>query len=517
MATFLDQPGVQFPLVDGVRASSPTGRAILAEAVGAADPALAARIGAARTWRTDYIEHYVAATALGARGAAESLRTAAAGLDAVHRTLRYRCGGLEHSLADIDWHDAVTAKAVTVLGDRQPAAVLSVPYRGTHLSGSALRDQVRRWHERGVVEAGFVTAIERAIADPSLLRLPGRQIALLGAAAEMGPLEPLCEWGADILAIDVPVPAVADRIAEMARRGAGSVTVPQSDGSAPRVSAAYDPAALGSAGVAGMDIATAVPEVVGWLLANVASDKDLVLGMYGYADGARHVTLTAAADAIAMRLTAMRPGTGLAYLSTPTDAYLVPAPVVAEAHRRWDARGRGLGALHRGLRLASGGNLCRRGYPVDYTAADGSRWGVADMLLPMQGPNYALAKRIQRWRGLTATAAGNPVSLNVAPASWTRSVTKNRMFDYAYSGAGRFGIEVFPAQTARYLMAAKLAVDLADSGRVPSENPEALLYADANHGGFWRQPFDPKSVLPLAALMGAAGLRRDQTRARMNL
>ncbi|MFI6871448.1 hypothetical protein [Nocardia sp. NPDC050406] len=516
MATFLDEQGVQFPLVDGVRASSPAGRAILAEAVGAADPALAARIAKTRSWRTDYIEHYVAATALGVRGPAETLRTAAAGLEAVHRLLRYRHNGLEHALADIVWTETPTAKAVTILGDNQPAAALSVPYRGTHLCGAALRDQLRRWHDRGVVESGFVTAIERAIADPTLLRVPGRQVALLGAAAEMGPLEPLCEWGADILAIDVPIPAVADRIAETARRGAGSVTVPQLDGAFAASAVARFAGAI-EATATGLDIATRAPEVAAWLLAQAAPDKDLVLGMYGYSDGARHVALTAAADAIAVRLLEQRPGTALAYLSTPTDAYLVPGSVVAEAHRRWDERGRALGAMHGGLRLGSAGNLCRRGYSEQHTAADGARWGVADMLLPMQGPNYALAKRIQRWRGLTAAAAGNPVSLNVAPASWTRSVTRNRVFDYAYSGAGRFGIEVFPAQTARYLMAAKLAVDLADADRLPSEHPEALLYADANHGGFWRQPFDPKSVLPLAALLGAAGLRRDQTRARLNL
>ncbi|WP_306365147.1 hypothetical protein [Nocardia sp. CC227C] len=493
-----DSQGVVFPLVDGVRSASSAGRAILAAAVRDADPGRAARIENAASWHTDYREHFVAATALGAHAPADTLRTAVAGLDAARRVLRYRIGAEETAIADRTWPDTVTHKAVTIHGDRQPGTVLSVPYGGTRLSGAALRDQLHRWHERGIVEYGFVTALERAIVDPSVLRVPGRQIALLGAAAALGPLEPLCEWGAQVLAVDVPTPAVADRIGEIARRGAGAVTVPHREGAA------------------GMDVTAAVPEVTAWLLATAAADRDLVVGMYGYAHGARHVALTAAADAVAAQLMWLRPGTGVAYLSTPTDAYLVPDRVVDHARRGWAARGRIMRVVQGGLRLASGGELCRRGYSTEHAAADGTRWGVADLLLPMQGPNYALAKRIQRWRGLVAAADGNPVSLSVAPASWTRSVTANRVFRYAYAGASRFGVEVFDARTTRYLMAAKLAVDLADPVP-PTEHPEALLYADANHGGFWRQPFDPKSVLPLAALFGALGTRRDQTRARMNL
>jgi hypothetical protein len=44
-----------------------------------------------------------------------------------------------------------------------------------------------------------------------------------------------------------------------------------------------------------------------------------------------------------------------------------------------------------------------------------------------QGPNYAFAKLVQRWRVLLARASGHVVSANVAPASLTRSVMHNKL------------------------------------------------------------------------------------------
>ncbi|MCX4098976.1 hypothetical protein [Nocardia sp. alder85J] len=479
-----DEWGVVFPEVGGSRSSTVTGAAILAAAVRGWDPYQADRIVAAGNWRTEYLDHYVAVTAAGARGGAPVLGIATDGLAAMRRMLHHRGDSGEVPLDRLDWPTTVTAKTVTVHGESSPARELSVPYHGGRLSGSALRDQLCRWRDLGVVEPGFADAVQRVIDDPSLLALPGRQVALIGAAAEMGPLEPLSEWGADVLALDVPMRAVADRIAGIARRGAGSVTVPQRD----------------SDSAAGLDVAAAVGEAGAWIQA--AADKPLVLGMYGYADGPRHVTLTAAADLIATRLLAQRPGTALAYLGTPTDAYLVPGDIVDGTRPLPGRGGRLTAATCDGLRTISRGRMGRRAYPVTHAGPGGSRWGVADMMLPMQGPNYALAKRLQRWRALTATAAGHPVSITVAPAAWTRSVTRNPTFEIAYSGAEFFGVQIFPPDTARYLMAAKLVADLAAPVPDRDGQPEALLYADAAHGGFWRQPYDPKSVLPLVAALG---------------
>src|SRR5699024_3722962 len=129
----------------------------------------------------------------------------------------------------------------------------------------------------------------------------------------------------------------------------------------------------------------------------------------------------------------------------------------------------------------------------------------ADILVPQQGPSYAMAKRLQRWRGVRAEADGHTVSFNVAPSSWTRSVTKNRVLAAAYQGAHRFGVEIFDADTTRVLMAAMLAHDL-HHGAGERAHPEQLFADQAAHGGLWRAGYEPKTVLGFAAVLGMAHL-----------
>ena len=102
------------------------------------------------------------------------------------------------------------------------------------------------------------------------------------------------------------------------------------------------------------------------------------------------------------------------------------------------------------LRLLSGGRLLTRNY------VPGSDPGINDSIVAQQGPNYLLAKRIQRWRATLARAEGASVSLAVAPPTRTQSVIKNRALAAAYAGSHRFGIEVFEPETARTLMACLL-------------------------------------------------------------
>ena len=173
---------------------------------------------------------------------------------------------------------------------------------------------------------------------------------------------------------------------------------------------------------------------------------------------------------------------------------------MTESGRRWGSRG-WRGAVQAPVRAATRGALYARAYDTVVERSDGTRAGIADVLVPQQGPNYALAKRIQRWRAAAAQADGHLVSANVAPATTTRSVTKNRLLAAAYAGAGRFGVEVFAPQTSRVLMAALLVHDLRVGTPAPA-HPDDLLVASAAHGGLWRVAYDLRSVLGLAAVVG---------------
>lgn len=127
-----------------------------------------------------------------------------------------------------------------------------------------------------------------------------------------------------------------------------------------------------------------------------------------------------------------------------------------------------------------------------------------DCLVAQQGANYILAKTIQRWRAVSAREDGTAVSANVAPATRTRSVIKNKALAAAYRGAAPYGIEIFEPETSRWLMAALLVHDLRNDGEggTPAGHPFDMYVRGAAHGGIWRLGYEPRSVLPLAVLRG---------------
>src|SRR3954465_16046878 len=125
---------------------------------------------------------------------------------------------------------------------------------------------------------------------------------------------------------------------------------------------------------------------------------------------------------------------------------------------------------------------------------------VADALVGEQGPNYALAKRLQRWRAIEAWERGRTASFNVAPPTWTVSVTKNRFLAAGYHGAKYVGMEVFQPETMRTVMAALLVHDLHNP---PTDPHPALRNATAaRHGGYWRRPYEIRSTLMYTAILG---------------
>src|SRR5699024_6599736 len=92
----------------------------------------------------------------------------------------------------------------TVRGTAAPETTLRVPLGERVLEGEELRGQLASWVDRQLVEPSFATAVGEVIDHPEWLTLPGRRVLLVGAGAEMGPLETLLSWGADVMAIDLP-------------------------------------------------------------------------------------------------------------------------------------------------------------------------------------------------------------------------------------------------------------------------------------------------------------------------
>jgi len=481
------QRGVVFPAgPEGRRSTAAVGRAVIADALRPVDPPGALAAEQETNWRAGYLAHVRRTVEAGLPSPEAARQIATAGLDSLRARLRVAGPEGETGLAVLGTAPAGRALTTRELrGEAEPERELSLPYRGQRLRGDALHRRLAAWVDSGVIEPSCAAAVRTVADHPEWLALPDTTVVVLGAGAEMGPLPALLRWGARVAAVDLPRPALWQRVLETGRRGAGTLLVPVAGDGAPERTA-------------GADLVTEVPAVAEWLSGLPGTP---VLGNYVYADGATNVRVSVAVDALTLRLAADRPDLSLAFLATPTDVFAVPREAVDFSVAAYAARSRTAKLLGRPLRTVSAGRLLQRGY------LPGADPGINDSLVPQQGPNYALAKRLQRWRATVARAAGATVSMNVAPPTRTRSVVKNRALAAAYAGAHRFGVEVFEPATSNVLMAALLVHDLHTGGGPRHRHPwQDEAYAAA-HGGLWRSPYAPRSALGLAAVLGLGAAR----------
>ncbi|MCO8273294.1 hypothetical protein M1L60_22125 [Actinoplanes sp. TRM 88003] len=441
---------IDFPADEtGRRSSAAFGRHVVADALRAADPAAADAAAAQTDWRRGYLPHF---RALVSAGTADGYDIAAAGLAAVHKRMPV---ALEAPEQPFDTH--------TTTGSAARESEVVLPYGKELLRGDGLRRRLDAWVTAGVIEESCAEAVREVMAHPDWLDLSDQRLVAIGAAAEMGPVPAVLGWGGTVVAIDLP--AVWERVAAVP--SAGTLIAPVLPGRDP-----------------GADLLTELGAVAQWL---EGIDGRLIVGNYVYAPGAAYAQLSVAFDALALRLRASRDDVALSFLATPTDVFAVPPSAVEQSTQRFrdrSRRARVAGAL-------SGGRLLQPNYRDD---------AINDSLVPQQGPNYALAKRIQRWRAAVARRDG-VVSFAVAPPTWTRSVTSNRLLAAAYAGAHLFDVEIFRPETANRLMALLLV------HQIRKPRPAApMAWQDeavsAAHGGLWRTAYHPRTALGLAAVRG---------------
>jgi hypothetical protein len=489
---------------------------VVADALQQVDPAGARSAERQANWRSGYLGHFrrLIEAGLASRQAAVSVATD--GLASLHRRMRVVSDGGEEE-AGLDALISAPAgeplTTVTVPGAGPAQTELSVPYQGERLAGDALLRRLEAWVSGGVIEPSCAEAIRMVAAHPDWLALPGRTVVALGAGAEVGPLPVLLSWGARVIGVDLPRTDIWTRVLEVARRSAGTLLVPVAARRAagqelagppgenlagPPGEDRAGPPGEDLAGSAGLNLVADVPAVADWL---AAVDGPLVLGNYVYADGGDNVRLASAVDALTVRLLAARGDVALAFLATPTDVFAVPGDAVAQSARAYADRSPAakLGAWP--LHALSGGRLLHPAY------RPGADPGICDSQVPQQGPNYVLAKRVQRWRATVARDGGAAVSMNVAPPTRTRSVLKNRVLAAAYAGAPRFGVEVFEPATTKTLMAALLVHDLHAGGGQAQAHPWEDEARAAAHGGLWRIAYTPRSALGLAVMLGYRAAR----------
>ncbi|MEM7707507.1 MAG: hypothetical protein AAF358_18260 [Pseudomonadota bacterium] len=495
----MTERGVVFPeLESGRRSTTATGKAIVAEAMRAVDEAGSARVSAESNWRKRYPQYFEQLTAQAMASADHANDMAAAGLAAVHSTFQFAGEGEAVSLSDamsIPTERRFETAVLTGGADRRPLTVL---HQNRHLTGVNLLGQLAQWRERGIIEGSHAEAVTRVLENPEWVsELP--PIVLLGAGAEMGPFATLLELGATVIAVDLNRSSIWGPLLAAARRSAGTLIFPLAK---PQTDDMSDQELTE---LAGANLLTDAAEISRWL---IELDRPLVLGGYAYRDGSGFVRVSVAMDAIMAEVSQRNAHpVQLAFLLTPTDVYAVPEAVAAASRERYEASS-GVRSVRSLLRSVSGSRLFAPNVRQMVSGENGKRYGIINSLITQQGPNYTLAKRIQRWRSLVARAEGQLVSCNVAPATYTQSVTKNRLFAAGFAGAQVFGTEAFEPTTSNALMTAQLVADLLDP-QSPSrpdaafDNPEELFMDGASHSGFWRMGSQLSSVIEAAVVAGA--------------
>eukprot|EP00439_Symbiodinium_sp_Y106_P022823 s330_g2.t2 len=497
--------GLDFPEdSEGKRSTTGTNQGAFAASVKSFKGAHEAVV-AEKKWRFGYVKHVVRQTQLAATSEEAALGIAKDGLEYLHSNMQFCRDGSSVPLKDaMKSIQASSFESKEILGSKKPGPrALEVPYKGSVLTGDALRAQVELWVRRGVIELDTGAALNLVAGSSDWLDLSDHTFVLFGAGSAMGPFPILMSLGAHVVAIDLPRPAIWKRLISVARDSPGKLTMPLTK----KVSDSADDAELAEcAGCATrlsslQDLLMQTPEVRSWLKGVLSSSQRVVFGAYCYVDGPLFVRVSVAMDAIIADLVEeLKVPPAIAYLCTPTDAHVCTASArdaAADALRKAPAW---QGLLSRLLSFAKMGLA-----PNKVKTEDGAL-PVVDALVKEQGPNYCLAKRLQHWRAITARKKGCIVSSNIAPATATASVVSNKSFALAYKGMHHFKpMEVFQGETSNAVMLALLINDLRNplSAGQPAtalQNPMQLFAATAFHGGAWRTGWKFGTIGPCSAI-----------------
>merc|ERR1719330_1411738 len=418
------------------------------------------------------------------------------------------------SLGDaMDAYTDAIFETVTIQGSAAKAGAkdLAIPYAGRvgqpyylfkrqreqTIGGDALKSQLKKWVEYGVIEDDTAKALSAVADNPEWLDLSSYHFVLLGAGSAMGPLPLLLSMGANVFAVDIHIPRTWDRLISMARKSSGEFTFPvrksKLDGRNPK-----DLSDDELAKIAGADLLKDTPELATWLKTCVPEQK-VTVGNYTYLDGPLHVQLAMACDAIIGKLAEKRKDLALAFLCTPTDCHAIPKA----AHEAAKAN---LASAPFWQQMVPGFLIPNAIEPVT-TSDTKENVYLVDGTVAAQGPNYILAKRLQHWRCVVEFAKGHTISSNIAPSTATASVVHNAQFAAAYGGMHLFRpMEVMYQETSNAVMGALLVHDIrnpnapARGGSKVITNPIQIFQHGGFHGGTWRCAYKMGSIGELSAL-----------------
>jgi len=527
--------GAEFPTDDkGGRSTSEVGKKVIAAAfMGAGDEELSKKCLAVKNWRFGYNKQVVKLAKAGCVSPEAAVGSAKAGLEWMYTNMIFHTADQKLKGAFGATVNKIKEGFHTgVVKGTKPATNLTykVPYDGgwhpttpkappadAVLTGEALKGQAAKWAAGGIIEPDAAEALcWTADYFASGKGLSDVYVVMIGAGSAMGPFPKLLEMGANVVAIDIPggwgkgtarpTAGLWKRLTDTAKASGGSLIFPLSK---PQKDCTDDNEMFESSGC---DLMKQPGEIANWLVEwqkTIPKAAKVIIGNYTYLDGDLHVKLALCADYCISRLRAARPSTAVAFLCTPTDIHVCSDAADAAARSNY---GSGFGSLglEKLANLLSGGKFLQPNFSRPVDAKGGKKIKLCDGLSVAQGPNYALAKRMQHWRAQIEFDAGATVSSMVAPSTATISVIHNKTFAWAYGGMPYFKYEIFKQETTNAVMAAMLMHDIlntagpknpANKAKFGVENSLELFRTQAVHGGLWRSPYKVDSLGEVSAII----------------
>jgi hypothetical protein len=487
--------GIQFPIQSGRNKPSTTDTAkkILYAALKSVDSPYATQLTAEKNWRKKYPVYFQELVKTGIRSVQNPLLIAQQGLDTAKKSFHFQRAGQQTSLeqAMVDIKEQPFENFVLKGTGSLAIEPWYIPFKGQKLQGEALLKQIDRWEQQQIIEPSHAKALRLLQAHPEWFDLSSRTMVLFGAASEAGPLSWLAKWRANIVAIDLPNPKIWQKITNTIQQGNATLIAPQ-------ITLQNGEKQLGA------NLLTQTPEIANWLN---TFEQRLDLAGIAYLDGEKHVRVSIAMISIMEQVSRQKADSSIMFMLTPTDIYAIPESVVASIQQKIKQRPLVEKLLTKSIHNISLSHFFKSNIEQLIESDNGQKYGISDCMVIEQGPNYALAKRLQQWFAICTRARGQKTVINIAPSTTTHSVVKNPILKAAFSGADLFKVETFSPETTNAIMAALWVHDLnnPESATNPErslEHPLALIMENANHGGLWHVPYLARTALPFAAAYG---------------
>ena len=489
-----DHDGIQFPLQSGKKSPSTTHTAkqILKSALQSVDSRYATKLASEKNWRKNYPFYFHELVKVGIESVDHPARIAQQGLETAKSLFNFNRAEQSHTLtsAMANIKDQPFESFILKGTGSSTIEPWFIPYHGKKLQGEALLQQIELWEQQQVIEPSHAKALRLLNQHPEWFDLSKRTMVLFGAGSEAGPLSWLAKWRANIVAIDLPHPAIWEKITKVIEKGNATLIAPQMK--------------VADKQQFGANLLTQTPEIANWL--NTFSET-LDLAGIAYLDGEKHVRVSIAMISIMEQVSQHKPDSSIMFMLTPTDIYAIPKAVVHSIQDKIKQRPIVEKLLTKSIHNISLSNFFKPNLKHLIQSDNGQQYGISDCMVIEQGPNYALAKRLQQWFAISTRARGQKTVINIAPSTTTHSVVKNPILKAAFSGADLFKVETFNPETTNAIMAALWIHDLnnPESATNPDkqlDHPLELIMENANHGGLWHVPYLARTALPFAAAYG---------------